>query len=407
MSGIIHLKMEEAPIPKNEQARLGEVRRLSILDTPREERFDRITRLALKIFNVPISTISIIDKDREWYKSCQGLSAKEGARAISFCGHALLDPEIFIIPDTKKDPRFARNPMVIGRPHIRFYAGVPIKSAKGERVGVFCIKDTKPRRINKEQISILKYLASWAELEINVHKLSQAIEARRFAEEKVSNLNEILHLLNKTMRHDILNNLTVIRLSLEFLRRKGFKEKYIQSAELAISRGERLINQMRELETAVSQGAPLKPFKLRKNLKKLLQQFPEMELKVKKDLSVWADQALGSVFENLINNAKIHGKASKITVSAVPLGRRTDGKTEHIQINIADNGTGIPHNIKRKLFVEGHKYGSTGHTGLGLYIVKKTIERYGGKILLKGNRPRGTLAVIRLFSVSAPAAGKF
>ncbi len=168
--------MKEAPIPKDELKRIAAVYALDLLDTLPEERFDQLTRCATLIFHVPISTLTIIDANREWFKSCQGLSQTEGDRAISFCGHALVEHKILVVPDTTKDERFADNPMVIGKPFIRFYAGVPIMSADGARIGVFCIKDIKPREFSKEDVEILQGLAEWAELEINVRNLSLSME---------------------------------------------------------------------------------------------------------------------------------------------------------------------------------------------------------------------------------------
>ena len=119
--------MKNAPIPSNEKARLCAVFDLKILDTAFEKRFDDITKEATKKFRVPISTITIIDKDREWYKSVQGLNIREGNRNVSFCGHALLQEEILIIEDTRNNPDFANNPMVIRLENpIRFYAGKSI-----------------------------------------------------------------------------------------------------------------------------------------------------------------------------------------------------------------------------------------------------------------------------------------
>src|SRR3989338_3621458 len=164
--------MERAPIPKNESFRLTSLYALNILDTPPEERLDRLTKLATQVFHVPISTLPLIDAKREWFKSCQGLSKTEGDRAISFCGHALVENEMLVVPDTTKDERFIDNPMVTGEPYIRFYAGVPIMSSDGSRIGVFCIKDIKPREFSNEDREILKGLAKWAELEINLRNLS-------------------------------------------------------------------------------------------------------------------------------------------------------------------------------------------------------------------------------------------
>ncbi len=184
--------MKKAPIPKNEKKRLLSLHKLGLLDTKPEKRFDRITKTATKIFNVPISTLTLVDSKREWFKSCVGLPAKEGDRAISFCGHALFTKDVFVIPDTKKDKRFFDNPMVIGKPHIRFYAGVPIVNADSERVGVFCIKDVKPRKFLKSDKEILKNLAIWAELEVNSRNLSLALdEEKRLQEELKKNYKKI------------------------------------------------------------------------------------------------------------------------------------------------------------------------------------------------------------------------
>jgi GAF domain-containing protein len=163
--------MKKAPIPSNEDARLEAVHGLNLLDTEPEERFDWITKKALAVFSVPISTITLIDKDREWYKSCQGVDAREASRSISFCGHAMFANDVFVIEDTLNDKRFRDNPQVTGVPHIRFYAGVALHDKKsGLPVGVFCIKDTKPRTVSAKEISDLLELAGEAEKEINTLK---------------------------------------------------------------------------------------------------------------------------------------------------------------------------------------------------------------------------------------------
>lgn len=160
--------MKLAPIPANEEARVCALEGLKILDTSSEERFNRLTKEAIEIFSVPISTITLVDKDREWFKSVQGLKQREGPRDISFCGHALMSEVILIINDTLADPRFADNPMVIGEPHIRFYAGKSLYEYESKLpVGVFCIKDHKPREMSVADIGIFIDLADKAEKEIN------------------------------------------------------------------------------------------------------------------------------------------------------------------------------------------------------------------------------------------------
>lgn len=186
--------MLKPPLPDNESERLAAVQNFAILDTPPEERFDRITKLATALFNVPISTVTIMDTDREWYKSCRGVVTHEEPRVISFCAHVVASQEdALIIKDTKLDPRFADNPMVIGSPYIRFYAGVPIYSLSEEKVGVFCIKDIKPRDLSDSELFLLRTFASWAEIEVNIISLKKIFNGGGDKEALKPILNRLAH----------------------------------------------------------------------------------------------------------------------------------------------------------------------------------------------------------------------
>jgi GAF domain-containing protein len=166
--------MKAPAIPANEATRLAALQALQILDTEAEERFDRITRLAAKVFEVPIAAVSLVDSEREWFKSCQGLTVREGSRAISFCGHAILTDEPMIIEDARQDPRFADNPQVVGEQGIRFYAGYPVETLDGMRVGVLCLKDRRQRQFGAPERAMLRDLAAWTEHELNLLALTQA-----------------------------------------------------------------------------------------------------------------------------------------------------------------------------------------------------------------------------------------
>ncbi len=160
--------MQTAPIPSSEKDRLEAVHKIVLLDTKPEPRFDVLTKEAVEKLKVPMSMVSILDSDREWFKSCVGWDKSEGDRSVSFCGHALLAKNIFIVADTLKDERFADNPMVIGFPFIRFYAGVALYDyGTNQPVGVFCVKDIKPRELSLEEVSILIDLANRSEIELN------------------------------------------------------------------------------------------------------------------------------------------------------------------------------------------------------------------------------------------------
>lgn len=142
--------MQTPAVPENEIERLRALRALNILDTDTEERFDRVTRLAKRVFQVPICLVSLVDENRQWFKSCQGLSVPETPRNVSICGHAIHSDGVFIVEDTLEDDRFIDNPLVTGAPFIRFYAGFPLELKDGSRVGTLCVIDTKPRTFDAE-----------------------------------------------------------------------------------------------------------------------------------------------------------------------------------------------------------------------------------------------------------------
>lgn len=164
--------MKAPDIPKDEQQRLKTLRSLNILDTSAEERFDRLTRMAKRMFDTPIALVSLVDENRQWFKSCIGLGVSETPRDISFCGHAILGDEIFIISDTAEDERFADNPLVLNDPNIRFYAGCPLRFLDGSKLGTLCIIDRKPRDLNEEDMEALKDLALTTERELSAVKLA-------------------------------------------------------------------------------------------------------------------------------------------------------------------------------------------------------------------------------------------
>ncbi|MDQ1834933.1 PAS domain S-box protein [Massilia scottii] len=177
--------MLDAPVPADEGARMAALCGLNILDTPPEERFDRITRSAQRMFDCPIALVTLVDSERQWFKSRLGLDAPETPRNISFCGHAILRNFPFVIPDAAADPRFADNPLVLGPPHIRFYAGIPLRADNGALVATLCLIDRVPRGFSDDDIAALCDLAQWAELELNVYTIRQATRVSREKEARL------------------------------------------------------------------------------------------------------------------------------------------------------------------------------------------------------------------------------
>lgn len=158
--------MQTPAIPLDETSRLQSLMELRIVDTLAEERFDRVTRLACRAFAVPIALVSLVDSDRLWFKSRQGINHGGARRDVSFCAHAILEDGAMVVPDARLDARFADNPMVLGSPHIRFYAGHTLHGPGGYRVGSFCIIDTVPRAFSDEDAAVLADLAGMVDREL-------------------------------------------------------------------------------------------------------------------------------------------------------------------------------------------------------------------------------------------------
>lgn len=202
------------PVPTNEADRLRALRSYKILDTKPEVRFDELTQLAAIICGVPISLITLIDADRQWFKSKVGLELEETPRTQAFCTHAIMQPQMFVVEDATKDQRFANNPLVTGDPHIRFYAGAPLATSDGHLLGTMCVIDREPRKLTPDQMKALEILGRQVianmELRSNLRELTAALAAREAAEgpsgESAAGLDGIIETLRA-----VVSDLTAVR----------------------------------------------------------------------------------------------------------------------------------------------------------------------------------------------------
>lgn len=208
--------MKKPNLPVDEHARLETLQLLNILDTQPEERFDRLTRVAKRMFDVPIALVSLVDESRQWFKSCIGLPVRETPRDISFCGHAILGSKIFIVSDTLEDQRFADNPLVTEEPKIRFYAGCPLEAPNGSKLGTLCIIDTKPRHFDDNDMLDLADIAATVEKELSTLQMATMDELTN-----ISNRRGFMMLAERSIKVATRHELPV---TLIFLDLDKFKE---------------------------------------------------------------------------------------------------------------------------------------------------------------------------------------
>ncbi len=173
---VVVKKMTNPEKPENEQHRLAILRSINILDTPIEERFERVTRLVSRVLSAPIAAISLVDDSRQWFKSIRGYDVKETAREHAFCAHAILGQKAFIVENAASDERFSDNPFVANPPSIRFYAGFPLCITKGVNVGTLCVYDVAPRTMEGEDLQFLEDMAASVTNELKATLLRNVYE---------------------------------------------------------------------------------------------------------------------------------------------------------------------------------------------------------------------------------------
>ncbi|MFL6248740.1 MAG: GAF domain-containing protein [Thermoanaerobaculia bacterium] len=162
--------MNASPVSADEEARLAALQRYEILDSDPEQALDEVVQLAATICGTPIALISLVDSSRQWFKARVGLTMMETPRDISFCAYAIQHDEIFVVTDALRDPRFARNPLVLGEPHIRFYAGAPLTTPDGLKLGTLCVIDSRPRELDRIQRDALRALARQAMVHLELRR---------------------------------------------------------------------------------------------------------------------------------------------------------------------------------------------------------------------------------------------
>jgi signal transduction histidine kinase len=391
--------MIKPQIPKNENERLSDLKAYEILDTLPEKEYDDITRIASQICQTKVSLISLVDENRQWFKSHYGIDATETPREHAFCAHAINNiNDVLEVSDSRKDERFHDNPLVTGEPNIVFYTGVPLVSNEGNALGTLCVIDSEPKKLNEEQIDSLKALAN------QVIKLFELRKRQRMLKQTNKHLEEKYKELEKfalIAAHDIkspLNNISTIihfiidghaehlnepvNQLLQKLDNSADQLRRLVDGILSYSRSDRLLSKnIEEVNAKVFFEDIITLLKTENTSFK----YPKQPAKIKVNKI-----ALQQILLNLVSNAIKYNDKEK---TEIELG--FEEEENFYKFYVSDNGPGIKAEYQERIFNLfeilhiADREGNKG-SGVGLATVKKLVNGQNGKIWLESEIEKGT-----------------
>jgi signal transduction histidine kinase len=387
----------KAGIPVNENLRLADLYQYDVLDTPAEEEFEHLVKLASHICSVPISLISLIDAERQWFKARLGITEAETPRDISFCSHGILNDDLFMVPDAANDDRFADNPMVTGSHGIRFYAGVPLTSQDGNNLGMLCVKDTVPRNLTTDQQEALVMLGKQVVKQLEMRLKNQELERITQAQRRIISI----------IAHDVRSPLGSIVSLFQLYQKKMIDPDRFDNF-LNVS-STQLHSTMTLLENLVAWGnIQLQPQSLTTgaiSLKDVVDKvFTELtgqtNLKenrlvnqVSESVMLTMDEnVLSFILRNLLTNANKFTDKGSITVEGFNIEKK-------VIIHVTDTGIGMPATMCERLFLSKEKFSRRGTqnesgSGLGLVLIKEFVEKARGSIAVKSTEGKGSRFII-------------
>jgi len=386
---------------ETEQVRLITLKQYQIINTDLEVPFDDIAELAADACGAPIALITLMGKEIQWYIARYGTDQQESTRAESFCSHTIVSPhKALIINDLQKDERFKNHPHVIGEPHIRFYAGIPITTPEGYAIGTLCVKDYKPRELNKVQVRMLKIFANQIitqlELQRKVHQLENTHQQLETANKELSRFAYVVaHDIRSPLKN--IDQLTVLleeenhdKVSDESLKMLGFIRKRSQDLN-------NLVSGILEYSLLGKNALHKENIALEEFIQKVIgfSGVPSnCRISMQLEIKTWNTDAtlLHQILQNLISNAVKYNDKPQIIIELSI--RKVDEKL--VEIAISDNGPGIPESIREKVFEPFFSYHGTDRfgkkgNGIGLATVKNLVERLEGRISVRNNSRGGSL----------------
>ncbi|MBN8704444.1 MAG: GAF domain-containing sensor histidine kinase [Bacteroidetes bacterium] len=392
--------MIKPKIPFNEKERLRNLKEFEILDSLPEEDFDSIAALAAYICQTPISLITLIDENRQWFKSKHGLSVSETPRDVAFCAHAINNSNsVFMIPDSRTDDRFHDNPLVTGDPHVIFYAGMPLVSQQGFALGTLCVIDSKPHNLTDDQVTALTILSKQTS---NLFALRRQKRLLELATTRLENKNKELIQFAHVAAHDLKSPLFSITGLTSLI-----SEEYAPTLDPEVLKLVLLIHNSSELLTNLISGILedsksegfLSLQEMEFNLDDLFSDLMVL-LNPGKEYTITFPQththittnktALNQIFLNLISNSIKYCDKEKVVIE-VGFSETVD----FYNFSVTDNGPGIKKEYHERIFnifdIETHKdrFGKRGN-GIGLSTVKKLVEGLGGEISVSSELTKWT-----------------
>lgn len=387
--------MQSPKLPINELQRLDAVKSYNILDSLPEIDYDNITKLVANICDVPISLITVLDENRNFFKSHYGLPINESQRDISFCGHAILQDDILIIPDARLDERFINNPLITDLNAI-FYAGMPLTNPDGYQLGSLCVFDHKPRVLSNNQIDALKILSQQV---VNLFELRKKNEVLEKAKLELEKRNQQLNSFASHVSHDLKSPLANI-ISLTGLLRDENKDNlsedskeyldYIEESTTILNDYiDGILLHYKADELLKSKREDVNLDEVSEDIKQILISKTD-ELIFPKGLIVnnINKAALSQILINLVDNALKYNDKSKRLVEIT----YNSNLFKH-QFSVRDNGIGIPKNQQVDIFeifkTVKNDFGKSS-TGIGLSTVKDLVEKLGGDISVESIEGKGS-----------------
>jgi signal transduction histidine kinase len=382
--------MIKPPVPENENERLAALNSYQILDTLPEQGFDEITLIASEICQTPISLVSLIDDDRQWFKSNKGLEVTQTPKELAFCAHAILEPEkVMVVPDAQIDERFADNPLVTGTPQVVFYTGVPLINPDGYALGTLCVIDHKARQLNNAQILALKALANQVVAQLELKKKVNELNTTRL---QLEESNQYLEKFAIMAAHDIRNPLTNILLTGQVLKDR-FKDKLDEkgnkfldiinaSSYKLISLLEKMLDYSKSSKVLMQNREEVEVVRLLNDVLKMVNVPAAFTVNilsrpVKITTSVVAFE---QIMTNLINNAIRYNNKPKGVIQI-----EFTADNWFYTFIITDNGRGIAAENHIKIFEPMTTLGIKDRfdvegSGVGLSTVKSLVEALGGTV---------------------------